>query len=140
MQFTLPDLLALCPFPWSTNPHKGAAAAAAAWVDSFNIFSDRKRAFFLQSSCELLVSHTFSYAGYEEFRTCCDFVDLTFVIDEISDEQSGAGARETGDAFLRAMGEEPCDGSVVSRMTKEYALVPNIFLPKFIDRPTIGDS
>jgi len=127
MQFTLPDLIALCPFPWSTSQHKGAAAESAAWVDSFNVFSDRKRAFFLQSYSELLVSHTYSDAGYDELRTCCDFVNLTFVIDEISDEQSGVGARKTGDEFLRAMGEEPCDGSVISRMTKEYALVPIYF-------------
>ncbi|TDL25607.1 terpenoid synthase [Rickenella mellea] len=121
MQFTLPDLIPLCPFPWATSPHyKKAGAESAAWIDSYNIFSNRKRAFFVQSSNELLVSHVYSYAGYEEFRTCCDFVNLLFVVDEISDDQSGSGARETGDSFLRAMLDTACDGSVLSQITKQF--------------------
>ena len=76
-QFYLPDLLPLCPLKDSTNPHyHKAAAESSAWIDSYNIFADRKRAFFIQCSNELLVSHTYPYAGYEQFRTCCDFVNL----------------------------------------------------------------
>ena len=77
-QFYLPDLLALStPFKGSTNPHyKRGAAESRAWINSFNVFTDRKRAFFIQGCNELLVSHTYPYAGYEQFRTCCDFVSI----------------------------------------------------------------
>jgi hypothetical protein len=76
-QFILPDLLPVCPFKGSTNPHHSTAGAeSSSWVNSYNIFTDRKRAFFIQGSNELLVSHTYPYADYEQFRTCCDFVNL----------------------------------------------------------------
>ncbi|KAI0925898.1 Linoleate 10R-lipoxygenase cop4 [Taiwanofungus camphoratus] len=121
-QFTLPDLLAMCPFTGSTNPHYAKAAAeSSAWVNSYNILSDRKRAFFVTGSNELLVSHTYPYAGYEQFRTCCDFVNLLFVVDEVSDDQNGQDARQTGNVYLNAM-RDPAwdDGSALAKMTKEF--------------------
>ncbi|OBZ72733.1 Linoleate 10R-lipoxygenase COP4 [Grifola frondosa] len=120
--FRLPDLLPLCPLKGSTNPHyEAAAAASSAWINSYNLFSDRKRAFFLQGSNELLVSHTYPYAGYEQFRTCCDFVNLLFVVDEVSDDQNGKDARQTGNVFLNAMRDaEWDDGSPLAKMTKEF--------------------
>ncbi|KAI0784176.1 isoprenoid synthase domain-containing protein [Abortiporus biennis] len=121
-QFRLPDLLAACPLRGSTNPHyEKAAPESSAWVNSYNLFTDRKRAYFIQGSNELLVSHTYPYADYEQFRTCCDFINLLFVVDEISDEQSGMDARATGNAFLNAMRDaEWDDGSALAQMTKEF--------------------
>lgn len=121
-QFVLPDLFPLVPFKGSTNPHYvKAAAESSAWINSYNVFTDRKRAFFIQGSNELLVSHTYPYAGYEQFRTCCDFVNLLFVVDEVSDEQNGKDARHTGNVYLKAMRDpEWNDGSVLAKMTKEF--------------------
>ncbi|KAF9490782.1 terpenoid synthase [Pleurotus eryngii] len=121
-QIVLPDLLAMCPLKGYTNPHyKEAAAESVAWIDSYNVFTDRKRAFFVQGCNELLVSHTFPYAPYEQFRTCCDLVNLLFVIDEVSDDQSGKDARATGQVFLNALGDpEWNDGSLLSRITKDF--------------------
>lgn len=123
--FYLPDLLSLSkPFKGSTNSHyRKAAAESRAWVNSYNIFTDRKRAFFIQGYNELLVSHTYPHAGYEEFRTICDFVNLLFVVDEVSDDQNGADARRTGEVYLNAM-KYPgwTDGSPLAKMTGEYVL------------------
>jgi hypothetical protein len=141
--FLLPDLLALSkPFKGSTNPHyRKAAAESRAWVNSYNIFTDRKRAFFIQGYNELLVSHTYPHAGYEEFRTICDFVNLLFVVDEVSDDQNGADARRTGEVYLNAM-KYPgwTDGSALAKMTGEYVLPtpqmvlvdPDCHLPDFV--------
>ncbi|GLB40505.1 putative terpenoid synthase [Lyophyllum shimeji] len=121
-QFILPDLLATCPLQGGVNPHyeKGAAESRA-WINSYNVFTDRKRAFFVLGSNELLVSHAYNYAGYEEFRTCCDFVNLLFVFDELSDEQSGKDALATGSIFLNAMKDPDWDdGSLFAKMTKEF--------------------
>lgn len=121
-QFYLPDLLALStPFKGSTNPHyKRGAAESRAWINSFNVFTDRKRAFFIQGCNELLVSHTYPHAGYDEFRTCCDFINLLFVVDEISDEQNGADARRTGEVYLNVMRDpEWDDGSKLAQITRE---------------------
>jgi hypothetical protein len=123
--FFLPDLLSLSkPFQGSTNPHyRKAAAESRAWVNSYNIFTDKMRAFFIQGCNELLVSHTYPHAGYEEFRTICDFVNLLFVVDEVSDDQNGADACQTGQVYLNAM-KYPgwTDGSPLARMTGEYVL------------------
>ncbi|KAI0058770.1 terpenoid synthase [Artomyces pyxidatus] len=121
--FYLPDLFALStPFHSSTNPHyKDAAAESRAWINSYNVFTDRKRAFFIQGCNELLVSHTYPHAGYDEFRTICDFVNLLFVVDEVSDDQNGVDARKTGEVYLNAMRDPQWDdGSALCKMTKEF--------------------
>ena len=119
--FTLPDLLAVCPFQGSTNPHyEKAASESRAWVNRYHLFEGKKLAYFLSGSNELLVSHTYPYAGYDQLRTCCDFVNLLFVVDEISDDQDGRGARATGEIFLNAMRYlDWYDGSALSQMTRE---------------------
>jgi len=74
-QFILPDLLSNCPLKDATNPYyKEAAAESRAWINSYDIFTDRKRAFFIQGQNELLCSHVYSFAGFEQLRTTCDFV------------------------------------------------------------------
>lgn len=119
--FVLPDLLSLCPFQPMTNTHyiRGAAESRA-WINAYDVFTDKKRAFFVQGCNELLVSYTYPYAGYETFRTCCDFVNLLFVVDEVSDEQNGADARHTGEISLNVMRNPSWDdGSKLAKMTRE---------------------
>jgi len=122
-QFVLPDLFSLStPFHDATNPFwKRAAAESRRWVNGYAVFADRRRAFFFQGQSELLSSHCYPYAGYEEFRTCCDLINLLFVIDELSDEQCYGDARQTGDIFLRVMRDPTwSDGSKLARMTLEW--------------------
>ena len=121
LSFVLPDLFAVCPLTGSTSPfYTDAARESSAWVNSYNLFTDRKRAYFIQGSNELLVSHTYPYAPFEQFRTCCDFINLLFVVDEVSDEQDGKGARSTGSVFLNVMRDsEWDDGSPLAKMTRE---------------------
>ncbi|TBU32549.1 terpenoid synthase [Dichomitus squalens] len=121
-QFTLPDLVAVCPFRSSTNPHyEKASSESRAWVNRYQLFRGKKLAYFLSGSNELLVSYTYPYAGYDQFRTCCDFVNLLFVVDEVSDDQDGRGARATGQIFLNAMRYPDWDdGSALAQMTREF--------------------
>lgn len=73
----LPDLLSACPIKPCKNPHyeKGASESSS-WINSYNVFSASKKAALARDYNELLVAHTYPDAGYEEFRTCCDFVNL----------------------------------------------------------------
>lgn len=121
-RFYLPDLLALSPLKGATNPYYiKAGAESSRWINNYNVFTDRKRAFFVQGCNELLVSHTYPYAGYEQFRTCCDFVNLLFVVDEVSDDQNGHDARETGEIFLQTMKYGTCsDDAVLSKITHDF--------------------
>lgn len=121
-QYRLPDLLSVStPFTDDTNPHwNHASIESRDWVNSYHVFADRRQTFFRQGQSELLASHAWPYAGYEEFRTCCDFVNLLFVVDEISDAQGPRGARDTFQTFLNVLQDEAWnDGSIVANMTKE---------------------
>ena len=118
--YVLPDLFKNCSFTFAQNPHYiKAGPESAAWLDSYNVFSNQKRQDLIHSCSEMLVRNAYPYASYQQFRICCDFVNLLFVVDEVSDEQDGKNAYETGQKFLRTLYGAPCDGSVLSRMTEE---------------------
>ncbi|KAH7930241.1 terpenoid synthase [Leucogyrophana mollusca] len=138
LEYTLPDLFSLCPLEFGdANPHyKEAGADSAAWVNQYDVFTHKKRAFFVQGCNELLCCRVYPYAGYEEFRTCCDFVNLLFVIDELSDDMTGEDARKTCGIFYRAMVDpEFKDSSPVATMTQEFrARLTSSAKPRCFDR------
>lgn len=123
--YRLPNLHPLCPFKPRFNPHHEAAAAASSqWVLSFNALKGKKLEFFKEGGSELLCAWAYPYAGLEQLRTCCDFVNLLFTIDEISDDQNGKDATATGLVVLNAMKDDAFDdGSVLCKMTKEYVAI-----------------
>lgn len=123
--YVLPDLQAICKWKSGFNPyHEEAKTASSKWVQSFGVFKGKKLQFFLDGGSELLCSHVYCYAGHEQLRTACDFVNLLFTIDEISDDQDGDGARKTGNTVLKAlMDANYDDGTVLCRMTKECVMV-----------------
>ena len=116
----LPDLATDCTFKWSVNPHyERARDESCAWIESFKVFTDRKGALFKIYNSELLAALTYPYAGFEELRTCCDFINLLFVFDEISDELNGVEARVLGIVVLKALNGNYTKGSVMSKMSEE---------------------
>ena len=116
----LPDLISICPFNWSINPHYDRVRVeSVAWIDSFKAFPERKLASFTQFNSELLGALAYSYAGYEELRTSADFMNLLFTFDEISDELDGHEADKAGAALFQALKGEPIDNSVMSRIAME---------------------
>jgi len=123
-QFTLPDLHSMCPFQDATNPHdKFVAAESRAWVNSFKVFSDEKRAQFMAEGNEFLTSHTYPYASYERLRGCCDFINTLFVVDEISDVQNGDGALSTGMIYLNVLNNPSWDdGSKLAQIARESVI------------------
>ncbi|KAH8100908.1 terpenoid synthase [Cristinia sonorae] len=121
--FTVPDLHAVCPFKGSTNPHYAKASEESSkWIASFKLLSEEKLAFFKKSGAELLCSHVYCYTGYQQLRTCCDFVNLLFTIDEVSDDQNGEDASKTGRVFIEALRNPDFDdGSALCAMTKQFS-------------------
>ena len=134
--YRLPDLHSLCPWKACFNPHHDAAAAASSqWVLSYNALKGKKLEFFKEGGSELLCAWAYPYAGYEELRTCCDFVNLLFTIDEISDDQSGRDATVTGLSVLNAMKDDSYDdGTTLCAMTKEYVQRHGICYAKSLNR------
>lgn len=89
-------------------------------MSGFDALKNTKRASFIQGENELLSSYVYPYAGREQLRGCCDFINLLFVVDEISDIQDGKTALHTGLTVFHAMSNADFDdGSVVCIMTKE---------------------
>ncbi|THH10878.1 hypothetical protein EW145_g1031 [Phellinidium pouzarii] len=120
-ELLIPDLLSLCPFPWSSNPHHSRAnKESTEWVLSHGIFANSKRARIISSNGALLGAHTYTYANADVLRTCSDFLNLLFTLDEISDDQDINGVRRTRDAFVNALNGKYDDNSVVSRFTKDF--------------------
>lgn len=119
--YTLPDLEAICKWKAAFNPHHAEAAAASSkWVLGFGLFKGKKLQFFREGGSELLCSYVYHYADVEKLRVACDFVNLLFCIDEISDEQTAQDARKTGSVVLKALKDANYDdGSLLCRMTKE---------------------
>lgn len=120
-QYSLPDLLSICTFPWTSNPHYARCRAeSSAWIEGFNFFIDpRKRKHFRESEAERLCAYAYPYADYAALRTCCDFVNSLLVLDEISDEQTGDAAKATGDIFIDVLNGKEVKPSELSRMSME---------------------
>lgn len=90
------------------------------WIDSFNVFSDAKRAFFKASNMSLLGAYAYPQAGPEAFLACSDWLNVILLVDDYCDEQDGAQSREISDAFLDGLKGNPRDGSVFSAIGAEY--------------------
>ncbi|KAK7463069.1 hypothetical protein VKT23_007655 [Stygiomarasmius scandens] len=121
-QFVVPDLFASCNIEGAKNPYcQKAGEESTAWLIGHGILTDNKRATVVSGLNELLVARAYPFAGYEQLRTCCDFVNLLFAVDELSDEQSSKDARVTLEKFLNAL-KDPNnqDSSPLATMTKEY--------------------
>lgn len=121
MYFTLPDLSRTCPFSPSLNPHFGSVALESkAWIDSFGILSNRQKRHFTSSALELLAAHAYPYADREGYRTCCDYMNLTFILDDYSDDEGGRGTRVMSNSFMNAL-KDPSwdDGSDFAKLARE---------------------
>ena len=93
---------------------------ASGGARKFNLFSGRKAEFFRKRGSELLAAHAYPYADRDRFRAACDFVNVLFVVDEISDDQNGKDALQTGTVFYKALSDPNFDdGSILCTMTKQ---------------------
>jgi hypothetical protein len=124
IQYTLPDLFSLCPFDFSKpSPHlQECSAESKAWVASFNVFNDKQNAIMEKSQSELLCALAYPYAGREGFRTTCDFLNLLFVLDHLSDDMNGKDAGAACEVFYRVMADPDFKHeSDLAKIVLEYA-------------------
>lgn len=124
MYFTLPDLPGTCkaPFSPSFNPHYEAVAPESKlWIDSLEILSGEKQRYFSISAFEFLGAHTYPFADREGFRTACDYLNATFILDDYSDDEGGEGARRMADSFMNALRDPTWDdGTPFAKMAREF--------------------
>ena len=121
MYFTLPDLPEICPFSPSFNPHfESVAPESRAWIDSFGILTGRQQRYFSTSAFELLAAHAYPYADREGYRTSCDYMNVTFILDDYSDDEGRKGARVMADSFMNALRDPNWDdGTAFAKLARE---------------------
>ncbi|KAJ3823508.1 terpenoid synthase [Lentinula raphanica] len=88
-QFILPDTLQSWPWQRKLNPnYKKVKAESSAWIESFHAFTPKAQDAF--NRCE-----------FKHLRTCCDFINLTFVYDEYSDACNAQEARRLANILAK---------------------------------------
>lgn len=123
MCLVLPDLRAACPLKFgAANPHyERAGTESRAWFSSQNILSGKRDPIASCGYNELLCSRVYPYANYKEFRACCDFINLLYVIDDLTDEMNGEDAADACDMSYQSMVDPGFDDvSPIARMTREW--------------------
>lgn len=123
--YTIPNLIECCQAGMTVglvNPHyKTASVESKAWVNSFGLFTPRQRLIFDKTDGGLLAAYAWPTADYEKFRTACDFMNLLWVVDEISDDQSGAEVIHTGEIWVKSMRDPNWHhDSELCRASREY--------------------
>jgi hypothetical protein len=124
VQYTLPDLFSLCPFDLSKpNPYlQECRAESRAWVSRFNVYNEKQHSIMEKSQSEVLCALTYPYAGREGFRTTCDFLNLLFVLDLLSDEMNGKDANGACEILYEVMADPDFEHeSNLAKITLEYA-------------------
>jgi len=108
-------------FPAILEPHFGSVAPKSrAWIDSFGILSGRQQRHFSTSALELLAAHAYPYSDREGCRTSCDYMNLTFILDDYSDNEGKRGTRVMSDSFMNAL-KDPTwdDGTSFAKLARE---------------------
>ena len=118
--FSLPDLLKICDYAWGLHPdYQKVEVESAEWLRKYDVVKDKELTRVLRTSCGLLCSYVYYYTTYDKLRTSTDFMNLLFVIEELTDTQAAVDVKEAAAVFLQALRTGECDGSPFSRMTNE---------------------
>jgi hypothetical protein len=123
IQYTIPDLLSLYPFEFpKANIHvQECHAESIAWVSRFNVIDEKRSAIIEKAKSERLCALAYPYAGCEEFRMTCDFINLLFVLDHLSDDMNGQDAHGVCEVLYQVMADPDFKhDSVLAQITFEY--------------------
>ena len=116
-----PDLISLCPCALRINPnYKLASEESKQWLLSGCKLSKKKRAAFHGLKGGLLTAMCYPLAACAQLRTCCDFINYLFHLDNICDEMDDRSTVSTAAEVLGALrdphGFRPA--SAVGRLTQ----------------------
>ena len=124
--YFLPDLHSLCPWSAGFNAHHDEVATDSfRWLLGYiqrapELCAKGQVEVLMRTRGELLAAYSYPHANAERLRTCADFMNLLFFIDEITDRKDGQDAESSTSIFLNAMRNESYDdGSLCCRISKE---------------------
>jgi hypothetical protein len=101
----LPDLLANTDWPqYMVNPHYHSnAIESKQWMESFQILAAKDLAAFHWYNLPLLASLFYPTVSQEHHRLTVDLMYWFAIVDELTDLQSGKGAKELTNILLGAL-------------------------------------
>ena len=123
IQFIIPDLFSACPFQSSLSSpyYNEAIAASTAWANSYDMFTERQRVQLNMSPGPFLASRCYPYAGVEQSRVACDFLNILFIVDDMTDDEDREGVLLMGQIWVRTLVDADWDaGSEFARFSREY--------------------
>ncbi|PBK68860.1 terpenoid synthase [Armillaria solidipes] len=104
--FRLPETVANWPWPRKINPYyEEAKAESEAWFHSFEAFTPEAQRAFDRCDFSLLASLAYTTATKEQLRTACDLMNLFFVFDEYTDNETPDVVRQYADIVKDALRE-----------------------------------
>ncbi|KAH9929557.1 terpenoid synthase [Epithele typhae] len=120
--FLLPDLHALTPFKGGFNPNHDRFQYERAERNAlYSHLPERKRAFFSAMTGELLTAHSCPYATFERLRVLRDFIDLLYVFDLTTDDESGEAAWSSTHTWSHSFADERYDdGTRLCKLIKRF--------------------
>ncbi|KAI0741000.1 terpenoid synthase [Earliella scabrosa] len=100
------------PLPRRLSPfYPAVAEESASWLAAFHVFTPDKQ-------------ETFDRGNYEDYRTACDYFNLVFAIDDLTDDLSVDATARVGyivtDALKFPEKERPQNEHVIGEMTKQF--------------------
>ncbi|KAI8976599.1 terpenoid synthase [Trametes punicea] len=122
-ELRFPDLISCCPFPLQCNPYyERASAASKTWLTSGCKLSKKKRNALQGLKGGLLTAMSYPFAGYDQFRVCCDWINYLFHLDDICDEMDDRATVSTAHEIIGALRDPHCfhPSSAVGRLTKSF--------------------
>ncbi|KAI0072163.1 terpenoid synthase [Panus rudis PR-1116 ss-1] len=104
MKYHLPFTLANWPYSRRINPHyANVKPEAKAWVESFTPLNPKAQEAFNRCDFNLLASLAYPDLLPERLRTACDLMNLFFIFEEYSDDQTSMDVQNVRAAIMRGL-------------------------------------
>ncbi|KAI0744423.1 terpenoid synthase [Earliella scabrosa] len=125
MLLRLPDTLSRWPIPRRVSPfYNDIAPESAEWFRTFNAWNPQQQKSFDDGKFGLLVALAYPTLDKERFRVACDFMNLFFAVDDITDDLDELAARRvvdvSMDAFLNPTKARPQDESIIGEIARQF--------------------
>ncbi|TFK45752.1 terpenoid synthase [Heliocybe sulcata] len=112
------------PLPLLCNPlYDVVREESSRWLEAFSLYcsaSPRQKEIFRAAEFELLIAYCYPTADHEALRTICDWCNAAFLVDDITDEQSGQDAAKTMQEYLDGLAGVQRVASDVYKMFYEF--------------------
>ncbi|KAI0328233.1 terpenoid synthase [Cubamyces sp. BRFM 1775] len=100
----IPDLLANWPWPRAVNPlYDDVSIEANQWFKSFKLFTPKSQRAFDRGDIARIAAMAVPRGSRDHLRSCMDFANVAFSVDEYTDKQPPSIVRDLADGCIAVM-------------------------------------